>query len=116
MMKPENTFPDAIKRQPRAASSASDNLSGWVADMNKSQVVFWEVAKGFEVEPHVHAHDEYGVVLSGYCEVIINGVTSRYSAGDEFYIPGNVSHAAVMSDNYRALDFFESPDWIKIIK
>lgn len=115
-MNPKNTFPDAIKRQPAAASGVSADLRGWIADPAKTQTVFWEVKTGFAVPPHVHAHDEYGVVLSGYCDVIIDGVTTRYGVGDEFAIAGNVVHAAVMSDNYRALDFFESPDWIKRAK
>jgi mannose-6-phosphate isomerase-like protein (cupin superfamily) len=112
-----NAFPDAIKTcLPKAASSVSSDLSGWVLSGGKSQVVFWEVKKGFAVSGHSHPHDEWGVVITGSCSLTIGDETKTYHAGQEFYVPAGIEHYSTMSDNYRAVDFFASPDWIKAVK
>jgi len=109
------SFPDCIKNAlPEAASTISGNLTGYVLSGEKCQVVFWEVKKGFSVDAHSHDHAEWGIVIHGSCEVCIDGKYTTYNAGQEFYINPGESHSAKMSDDYKALDFFHSPDWIKI--
>lgn len=106
-------FPDSIKESlPKALSTIIPELSGWVLNGEKCQVVFWEVEKGFDSEPHSHDHDEWGIVVSGTCELTIEGHTRLYETGEEFFIPGGKAHKSKMSDNYRAVDFFSAPDWI----
>lgn len=108
-----SSFPEAIKNSlPRASSSVSSDLQGFVLNGEKSQVVFWEVKKGFSVEPHSHDHDEWGIIVSGYCILTVEGETKTYNAGEEFFIPGGKSHYCTMSDNYRSVDFFASPNWV----
>ncbi len=110
-------FPTAIKKcLPEAASGVSSDLSGWVLNGEKSQVVFWEVKKGFSVSGHSHPHDEWGIIVTGSCSLTIGDETKNYSAGQEFFVPSGVEHYCTMSDNYRAIDFFASPDWIKTVK
>jgi quercetin dioxygenase-like cupin family protein len=110
-------FPQSLKnRLSKASSDVSDNLSGWVVGNEKAQVVFWEINEGFSVEPHSHDHDEWGIIVSGYCILTIEGETKQYNTGEEFYIPSGLSHYATMSSKYRAIDFFASPDWVKVEK
>ena len=109
-------FPDCIKNNlPRAASTISDDLQGYVLSGNGCQVVFWEIKDAFAVDAHSHPHAEWGVVLGGSCEVTVDGVTTVYNTGQEFYIAPGVPHSSKMSDNYRAVDFFNAADWIKIV-
>ena len=110
-------FPAAIKTcLPKAVSSISSDLSGWVLSGDKAQVVFWEVKNGFSVSGHSHQHDEWGIVITGSCSLTIGDETKTYHAGQEFYVPAGVEHYSTMSDNYRAVDFFASPDWIRTEK
>lgn len=108
-------FPDCIKESlPQAASTVSDALTGYVLSGEKCQVVFWEVKEPFFVETHAHDHAEWGVVISGSCEVGIDGELKTYQVGDEFFIPGGVPHTSRMSANYRAIDFFNANNWIRL--
>lgn len=110
-------FPQSIKDcLPRAESTISNDLQGYVLSGEKCQVVFWEVKKPFYVDVHSHNHDEWGVVISGSCEVGINGELKLYHAGEEFYIPAGLPHTSKMSADYRAVDFFSKGDWIKTKK
>ena len=111
---PLDGFPKEIKDSlPQAASTLIKELKGWVLGGKKCQVVFWEVEKSFVAEPHSHPHAEWGIVVNGWCKLTIEGETKMYNKGEEFYISPGAEHSAVMSDKYRAIDFFASPNWIK---
>ena len=112
--KPLSGFPEEIKESlPKAMSTVSGDLEGCVLSGSKCQVVFWEVKKAFEVDVHAHPHAEWGIVVCGSCELTIGNETRTYFAGQEFYIPPEAPHKSQMSDNYRAVDFFNAPGWIK---
>jgi len=107
-------FPSCIKDSlPQAASTVSDDLQGFVLSGEKCQVVFWEVKHAFYVGEHVHGHAEWGIVVSGSCELGLEGELKTYNAGETFYVPPGMPHTSKMSDDYRAIDFFNSGDWIK---
>ena len=109
-------FPKVIKKSlPRAASTIIEELAGWVLNGKKCQVVFWEVEEGFEAEPHSHPHAEWGIVVSGWCKLTIENETRTYDQGEEFFVPSGTEHSAIMSDHYRAVDFFGDPDWIETV-
>ena len=115
--KPMAEYPSCIKEcLPRAESTVSDNLEGHVLSGEKCQVVFWEVKRAFFVGEHSHPHAEWGIVVSGSCELTINGETKTYFTGQEFYVPPGEPHISKMSDNYRSVDFFGAADWVKVNK
>lgn len=110
-------FPSCIKESlSNALSTVSDDLEGYVLNGEKCQVVFWEVKHAFFVEEHSHPHAEWGIVVSGSCELIIDGEAKTYLAGQEFYVTPGAPHASRMSDNYRSVDFFGAANWVKIKK
>ena len=112
--KPMAEFPECIKSSlPEARSTISDDLQGYVLNGEKCQVVFWEVKHAFQVEEHTHAHAEWGIVVQGSCDLTVGGETVHYAAGQEFYVPGGIPHVSVMSDHYRAIDFFGTSNWIQ---
>jgi len=107
-------FPDCIKQSlPEAVSTISADLNGYVLSGEKCQVVFWEVKEPFFVEAHSHDHAEWGIVVSGSCELGVEGELKTYYAGEEFYVPSGKSHTSKMSAGYRAIDFFSDGNWIK---
>ena len=109
-----NGFPQIIKDSlPQAESTISGDLQGFVLSGEKCQVVFWEVKHAFYVDEHVHPHGEWGIVVSGWCELGLEGEIKRYNTGETFYVPPGMPHTSKMSDNYMAIDFFNSGDWIK---
>ena len=52
------------------------------------------------------------MVVSGYTEVTMDGVSRTYHAGDTLFIPEGVVHRARMSKGYRAIDIFAAPDHV----
>jgi len=88
-------------------------VHGWVVQGPEHQVVFWHSERSYESQEHSHPYVEWGVVISGWCEVITPEGRRRYSAGEAFLLAANVPHASVMSDDYRAVDVFFSPSHVK---
>ena len=110
----QTSFPSCIKDSlHRAESTISDDLQGYVLSGENCQVVFWEVKNAFYVEEHSHPHAEWGIVVTGSCELGLEGELKTYHAGESFYVPPGMAHTSKMSDDYRAIDFFNTGDWIK---
>lgn len=112
------TFPDMIKQLPEAYSSMSVQ-KGWIMQGKNCQVVFWETRSkgGYDFKKHSHDFDSWAVVLEGAGYRIKNGKRSEVHVGDESYTPAGVEHELhVTSDVWRAVDFFASPDWVKVKK
>ena len=56
------------------------------------QMQFVKLESGF-VSDHSHPHEQIGQVISGELELTIAGEKKKCSAGDLYYIPGNVQHS-----------------------
>ena len=116
----QETFPEVIKKLlPEAYSGLVEEQKGWILQGEKCQVVFWEVHKkgGYNFKRHSHPFDEWAVVLEGAGTRILGDKVIPVHEGDEVYIPAGVEHETrITSDVWRAVDFFASPDWIKVKK
>jgi quercetin dioxygenase-like cupin family protein len=63
--------------------------------------------EGGIVPDHAHPHEQVGYLVSGCLEFTIGGVTRRLGPGDQWRIPGGVSHRVVAIDGPAvALDVF----------
>jgi len=87
-------------------------IEGWCVQGKNHQVVLWQGSEAFDSAEHSHPYAEWGVVLSGWCEVIVDGQMRRYNPGDEFSISADAVHSARMGPNYRAIDIFMSPSHV----
>ena len=103
----EKTFPDFIKNMPKAdySSDGAGDIRGYIVQSGTHQVVFNENDEAVEFTPHVHA-ESFGVVISGWCDLIIDGECQRYHAGDTYRVPGGVRHFARQSANYKDIVIF----------
>jgi len=62
---------------------------------------------GSAVPDHAHPHEQVGFLVSGHLDFTIGGVTRRLGPGDQWRIPGGVSHRVVAVDGPAvALDVF----------
>jgi quercetin dioxygenase-like cupin family protein len=75
-----------------------------------------ELSPDSAVPEHAHANEQLGIVLQGSLVFTIGGERRELVAGDTYYIPGNVPHAAAAGPaGCVAVDVF-SPvraDWAK---
>ena len=88
-------------------------VRGWLVQGQEQQVVFWHSKRSYQSREHSHPYVEWGVVITGWCEVTTPQGRRRYSAGEAFLLAANLPHASVMSDDYRAVDVFFSPNHVK---
>ena len=84
-------------------------VKGWLVQGPKQQVVFWHSRVRYQSKEHSHPYAEWGIVITGWCDVITPEGTRRYNAGDVFHLAPSVPHASVTSDDYRSMDVFFSP-------
>ena len=109
----EPTFAmDLLAHLPKV-ESPFPQMRGWIQQGEHAQVVFWQSDEGCICGAHSHPYPEWGTIVSGCTEVVVDGETRTYRPGDSFYIPGHAVHSAKMSKNYRAIDLFGSPTHVK---
>ena len=105
-----SAFPGFVRNLPRADYSADGaaTLRGYVVDPSAVQVVFNENDDEVVFSPHRHAQS-FGIVLQGECELVIDGVSTTYRAGDVYHVPGGVLHYARQSAGYKDVVIFAEP-------
>jgi quercetin dioxygenase-like cupin family protein len=88
-------------------------VKGWLVQGPKQQVVFWHSRVRYESKEHSHPYAEWGIVITGWCDIITPGGRRRYNAGKVFHLAPSVPHASVTSDDYRSMDVFFSPNHLQ---
>ena len=105
-------FPlEILEKLPRA-KAPFEGVEGWVHGAENTQIVFWRSQQGCYCEDHSHPYAEWCILISGYTEVTVDGMSRTYRPGDTLFIPAGVVHSARTSENYRSIDIFASPDHI----
>jgi quercetin dioxygenase-like cupin family protein len=88
-------------------------VRGWLVQGPTQQVVFWHSKAAYESEEHRHPYAEWGIVITGWCDIITPQGRRRYQAGEVFHLQPDVPHASVTSDDYRSMDVFFSPSHLR---
>ena len=103
-------FPAFVRALPRADYSADggEAIRGYILEGNGLQLVFNENDEEMVFKPHKHAQS-FGVVLQGWCELVIDGVSTTYRQGEMYHVPGGVEHYARQSAGYKDIVIFNEP-------
>ena len=111
------SFPEFVKKLPKAdySSAGAGAIRGFVVEGKNHQVVFNENDEAVEFTPHTHAAS-FGVVLEGECELVIEGVSKIYRAGDVYHVPEGALHFARQSANYRDIVIFDEPGRVPMVR
>ena len=88
-------------------------VRGWLVQGPGQQVVFWHSKERYASAEHAHPYAEWGIVITGWCDIITPEGRRRYNAGDVFHLQPDVPHASVTSDDYRSMDVFFSPNHLQ---
>lgn len=109
-------FPAFVRALPRAdyAADGAAAIRGYVLSGSGVQVVFNENDEPVVFTPHRHAQS-FGVVLAGECELVIDGVSTTYRAGDVYHVPGGVVHFARQSAGYKDIVVFHEPARVPVV-
>ncbi len=104
-------FPDAIKNLP-LADIPVDGLKAYLSQGENNQVLFMEFDKDTDLPEHSH-ESQYGIVLEGRIDLVINGEKKSFTKGDRYYIPAGVKHSGKIHAGYADVSFFNEKDRYK---
>jgi quercetin dioxygenase-like cupin family protein len=68
-----------------------------------------ELDAGSRMPEHRHRQEQLVHILEGRMRLIVDGTPHELSAGDSFYLTGNVPHGVETIENTRVLDTFSPP-------
>jgi len=107
----ENIFPEIIASLPEA-DIPIEGLRAHLLQGENQQIIFMTFEN--DVEIPVHSHEaQWGIILDGALELIIDGVKNTYSKGDSYFIPKGVEHSARIKEGYKDLTLFNQKDRYK---
>ncbi len=80
-------------------------VRGWLLQGTDKQVVFFDIEPVGAIPEHSHG-EQWGIVVEGEAELIVNGVKKIYRKGDHYHIPAGALHSATFRTQFKAIDFF----------
>lgn len=101
-------FPEAISNLPEA-NIPLDGLKAYLSQGENHQILFMEFDEDVDLPEHSH-EAQYGIVLEGKIDLIIDGVQNSYVKGDRYYIPEGVKHSGKIYAGYADITFFNERD------
>jgi quercetin dioxygenase-like cupin family protein len=84
-------YPEVIKQLPEADISVK-GIEAHVLQGEKHQLVFFETEPSALVSERSHEYDQWGMMIEGKMELIIDGKTRICENGDEYVIPAHANH------------------------
>jgi quercetin dioxygenase-like cupin family protein len=99
------SFPEVITRLPEA-DIKFEGVRAWLLQGGEQQLVFFEMESSAQVPEHSHDYPQWGIVIEGKMELIIQDKPKICQKGDEYLIPANARHYAKFWTRSRVIDFF----------
>jgi quercetin dioxygenase-like cupin family protein len=96
-------FPSFIEACPAPDSPVP--MTAHIVPSEHVLTMFYEIDDEVVVPEHSHGA-QWGVVLSGSMELVIDGVSNTYSQGDTYFVPDGAPHIATIHAGYRGVDVF----------
>ena len=72
-----------------------------------------EFSEDVEVPEHSH-ESQWGIVLEGRIDLVIDGVKKTYARGDRYFIPKGIKHSAKIYAGYADITFFDQKERYKV--
>ena len=87
-------------------------LKGWLLQGIDKQVVFFDIEAGSTIPEHSHG-EQWGVVVDGESELVVDGVKKICRKGDTYHIPTGALHSVTFRTRFKTIDFFAEVDRYK---
>lgn len=100
----KNIFPDPILLLPEA-DIPIDGVTAYLSQGENHQIIFMQFEKDADLPEHSHA-SQWGVVLEGRIDLIIDDIKKTYLKGDRYYIEKGVRHSGKIYAGYADMTFF----------
>lgn len=103
-------YPNIITHLPAADIPFSDSqVKTHVLPSAHGMLIFFDFFQDIEIPAHSHG-GQWGTVLAGAVEMIIDQKTRHYTTGDTYFIPSGTVHEVHIKAGTKAIDFFEESD------
>jgi len=83
-----------------------EGIKAWILQGETHQLVFFQMEANARVPEHSHDYAQWGMVIKGEMELIIEGKTRNCKKGDEYLIPARAKHWARFLAKTRVMDLF----------
>nr|WP_092074377.1 cupin domain-containing protein [Dendrosporobacter quercicolus]NSL49928.1 cupin domain-containing protein [Dendrosporobacter quercicolus DSM 1736]SDM92573.1 Cupin domain-containing protein [Dendrosporobacter quercicolus] len=103
-----NLFPELITNLPKADLPFA-NYQAYISQGEKHQIIFMQFDEDIDIPEHSH-ESQWGVVLEGKIELIIDGVKNTYTKGDSYSIGKGINHSGKIFAGYADITFFNQKD------
>ena len=98
-------YPEVITFLPEADVQFK-GIRAWILQGEKQQLVFFDMEPSTQVPEHSHDYPQWGIMIEGEMELIIEGKSRICAKGDEYVIPAQAKHRAIFLRKSRVIDFF----------
>ncbi len=69
-------------------------------------VLHWDMEDQSSVPTHTHPQEQFGYIIQGQLDVVLNDKTVSLKAGDCYFIPSNAPHMFTAVGKTEAIDVF----------
>lgn len=104
-------FPPSITSLPEADIPLK-GVKAYLSQGPDHQILFMEFAEDVSLPEHSHGV-QWGIVLEGQIELVIDGVRHKFTKGDKYFIPAAARHSAKIHAGYADITFFADKDRYK---
>lgn len=104
-------FPEPIRNLPEADIPLK-GIRAYLSQSEDHQIIFMEFAEDVDLPEHSHA-DQWGIVLEGRIDLVMEGVKRTYTKGDRYFIPAGAKHSGKIYAGYADITFFNEQDRYK---
>lgn len=101
-------FPEPILNLPQADIPLS-GVTAYLSQGDSEQMLFMEFSEDVNLPEHSHA-SQWGIVLEGRIDLIVDGISRTYKKGDRYFIPEGVKHSGKIYAGYADITFFNQKD------
>lgn len=108
----ERIFPDPIMNL-READVPLSGARVFLSQGENHQILFMEFTENADLPEHSH-ESQWGIVLEGQIDLVIDGVRNSFSKGDRYYIPSGVKHSGKIYAGYADITFFNEKERYKV--
>ncbi|MCX6272949.1 MAG: cupin domain-containing protein [Bacteroidetes bacterium] len=107
----EQIFPKPIVELPEADIPVH-GIKAFLSQGLNHQIIFMEFFEDADLPEHFH-ESQWGIVLEGKIDLIIDGIKNTYVKGDRYFIPKDIRHSARIYAGYADITFFNQSDRYK---
>lgn len=92
-----------------------NGIKAYLSQAEDHQIIFMQFSEDVELPEHSH-ESQWGIVLEGKIELVIDGVKNVYTKGDRYFIPKGIKHSGKIFAGYADMTFFNQKDRYKAIE